>query len=96
MDEMLRGNPQISVNLSCEDLMTFAGYIMERTKRETEERIAKERDTLSATDASKTLGVTPSTLWRWEKSGYLTPVRIGVRKMYRRDDIDRVLNDQNH
>ena len=31
--------------------------------------------------------VSHTTLWKWEKSGYLTPVKVGKRIYYRREDI---------
>lgn len=34
------------------------------------------------------LGVNLSTLWRWDRSGYLKPVRIGRFVYYRLSDID--------
>lgn len=34
------------------------------------------------------LGVNLSTLWRWDRSGYLKPVRIGRSVYYRLSDID--------
>ena len=32
-------------------------------------------------------GVSHTTLWKWQKSGYLTPVKVGKRVYYRREDI---------
>lgn len=34
------------------------------------------------------LGVDLSTLWRWDRSGYLKPVRIGRSVYYRLSDIE--------
>ena len=36
-------------------------------------------------------GPDPSTLWRWEQRGYLTPVKIGVKVFYRRSDLDQLI-----
>ena len=36
------------------------------------------------------LGCCESTLWRWEKEGYLAPVRFGKRCRYRAEDVERV------
>lgn len=36
-------------------------------------------------------GPDPSTLWRWEQRGYLTPVKIGVKVFYRQGDLDRLI-----
>jgi excisionase family DNA binding protein len=37
-------------------------------------------NTLRISEAAQLLGVTPTTLRRWEVSGYLTPKRIGPRR----------------
>lgn len=36
------------------------------------------------------LGVSHTTLWKWEQSGYLIPVRVGKKVYYRRSDIERL------
>ena len=49
--------------------------------------------TIRISDAAKLLGVNPMTLRRWEKKGYLTPLRIGPRKdrRYFQDEVKRLL-----
>ncbi len=37
------------------------------------------------------LNVVPSTLWRWQKRGYLVPVKVGGENRYRSTDIDKIL-----
>ncbi|MFR9557065.1 MAG: helix-turn-helix domain-containing protein [Rikenellaceae bacterium] len=37
------------------------------------------------------LDVSSSTLWRWDKAGYLSPIYIGGRKMYRASDINALI-----
>lgn len=37
------------------------------------------------------LNVAPSTLWRWQKRGYLVPVRVGGENRYRSTDIDKIV-----
>lgn len=48
---------------------------------------SREEVYVSRADAAKKLGKGRSTLWRWEKMGYLMPVLIGGRAMYRMSDI---------
>lgn len=42
----------------------------------------------------KKLNVVPSTLWRWQKRGYLVPVRVGGENRYRSTDIDKILEGE--
>lgn len=48
---------------------------------------AKENTLISAKEASQRLGVTLSTLWRWEREKYLVPIKIGKRNTYRLSDV---------
>ena len=41
-------------------------------------------------ETCKQLHTSKVTLWRWDKSGYLKPVRIGTKVFYRQSDIDRL------
>ena len=36
-------------------------------------------------------GVSSSTLWHWSKDGYLVPVKLGNKVLYRTSDIEDVL-----
>lgn len=42
---------------------------------------------ISKKDAMLGFNVSHTTLWKWQKSGYLTPVKVGKRIYYRREDI---------
>lgn len=48
---------------------------------------ARAESRLSIKQVSKRLGVDPSTLWRWERDGYLIPTRIGRKVLYKESDI---------
>ena len=56
------------------------------------EKVARNENTLlSRRKVSELLGVDASTLWRWDKMGYLKAVRQGRRTNYRKSDIDDLL-----
>ena len=42
----------------------------------------------------KKLNVVPSTLWRWQKRGYLVPIRVGGENRYRSTDINKILEGE--
>ena len=46
---------------------------------------------LTAKETAEFLKISPSSLIRWNKSGYLVPVRVGSRKMYRIEDLEAIL-----
>lgn len=42
-------------------------------------------------DLMKGLNISHTTLWKWEKTGYLVPVKVGKRTYYRREDIQKLI-----
>ena len=36
--------------------------------------------------------VSHTTLWKWQKSGYLVPIKVGKRVYYKRADIEQLTN----
>ena len=80
---------QISANDLREVMRSF--YEEERQRIEAERKINRERPTLTRKETAKILGVTLSTLWKWAQMGYLVPVKIGTRVMYRPTDVDAML-----
>lgn len=90
MNELLR---KIGGNAAAETIIiTDAGTLREAFALWQEEETLKreksrENVLISAKEASERLGVTLSTLWRWEKLRYLVPVKVGKRNNYRLSDI---------
>lgn len=46
---------------------------------------------ITAKEAAKMLGVTLSTLWRWDNDKYLEKTKIGNKVRYRLSDIERMI-----
>ena len=58
---------------------------------------SKKDDTfLSVSQAAALLNVNRSTLWSWEKKGYLKPVRIGRKVRYSLSKIKSLMGGDNH
>ena len=47
----------------------------------------KKETYISANQVSNLLGVSKSTLWRWEKENYLVPVRVGNKLRYKESEV---------
>ncbi|MDX9918241.1 MAG: helix-turn-helix domain-containing protein [Gudongella sp.] len=92
--DIVNTGSNISVSVPIEDLLKFANVLIENTKRELEEAITKEKDEaqLSPREVSDILGVDLSTLWRWQKRGYLVPVEIGGKRRYKMSEVKDLLN----
>ena len=46
---------------------------------------------LSADDVAAKFGVTKVTLWRWQKSGYLVPKKVGRRPFYLQSQVENLM-----
>lgn len=91
-------NPQQSNSvlymISADDLRSLVKELYAEEQQRIERAIAESREvpTVTRHEAARMLNVTLSTLWRWDKEGYLNPVKIGSKVLYRATDIDRLLN----
>lgn len=91
----LEANVSVTINLT--DLQQFAEGLISNTRRELEAEViaAKEEKYLSRSETCELLKVDQSTLWRWARRGYLLPVEMGGRRLYKLSDLKRILNGGN-
>lgn len=91
--DIIKQNQNVQLVLSTSDLRELVNeWCDEREAQKEAERLAVEKvERISPTDVAKTLGVTSATLWRWGKSGYLVPIKVGRKNVYLKSDIDRIL-----
>lgn len=96
--------PDVTISVRLQDLLEAQETLIRKVRKEAEQEAAKRREQYGDTliqkeEARQVLGCPdPSTMWRWENRGYLTPVKIGVKVFYRRSDIDRIIKakETNH
>lgn len=81
------------IQISAHDLKEVVSEMYQDERNRTENAIAKHREkpTLTRKEVADILGVTLSTLWQWAKSGYLVPVKIGSKVMYRPSDVEELM-----
>lgn len=97
---MARDFPELTVNIRLRDLLAANEELVRRVRTEAErEQARRDRQAgdhlIQKEEARRMLGSPdPSTLWRWEKAGYLTPVRIGAKVFYRQSDIDGIIESK--
>lgn len=78
-------NEHVVLMIPQEELTEALRSVVSELLAELEE---KKKDALIAKKAvSERLNVDNSTLWRWEKSSYLKPVRIGKSVYYHESDV---------
>ena len=62
-------------------------------EKDSQIQATKEDQYLSPNDTVAILRVSKPTLWRWEKQGFLVPVKIGGKKYFRKSDVDKLLQE---
>lgn len=94
--DLIKQNQNVQLVLSASDLRELVNeWCDEReAQKEAVRKSMTESERISSTDAEKTLGVTSATLWRWGKSGYLVPIKVGRKSVYLKSDIDRILHSK--
>jgi len=95
MKNLMEGNePQVHYVINAEDFENVLREVIGETIIETK---AKKTDRyLTIKQAAERLGVTKTTLWRWEKENYLLPVRFGSKVRYRESDIIALMEGESN
>ena len=94
--DLIKQNQNVQLVVSASDLRELVNewYDEREAQKEAERKSIVESERISSTDAEKSLGVTSATLWRWAKTGYLVPIKIGRKNVYLKSDIDRILKSK--
>lgn len=97
IEELINVGANITLAISPADLKEFAQSVADATRLQIEREIADGKtETLYTIEyVAEKLSVNRSTLWRWDKNGYLKVIEIGGQRRYRKSDIDRILNAKN-
>lgn len=83
--DLLGANQSTLVIVSVADLKEFGASLIEEAQKVGSEQ--KDEKMFAPREFAKRHGVATTTLWRWCKSGLLTPVRVGGRVYYRDSDL---------
>lgn len=94
--EIINSGANVTLQVTAAQLGEFAEDLIERTKKRLATEVAEKRSEVyfTRTQTADILNINPSTLWNWERKGYLMPVRFGGLVRYRKSDIDEVLKDK--
>ena len=86
INNFIKQNANVSVSISAIDLKeAFCQWTKEVA------HIDEQSEILTIKEACQRLGVTRQTLLRWNKLGYLKPIKIGGKPRYQKKDIDKLL-----
>ena len=94
--DLIKQNKNVQLVVSASDLRELVNewYDEREAQKEAERKSIVESERISSTEAEKSLGVTSATLWRWAKTGYLVPIKVGRKNVYLKSDIDRILKSK--
>lgn len=94
IQEMLKTGANFTVAIPIADLRQWHKEVIADTRRELEQVVISDKAEtyLAPKKVTEIVGCDLTTLWRWRKKGYLTPVEIGGKRRYRMSDIKKILN----
>lgn len=89
--------PDLVVSIKLGDLVEANTLLIAETKRELEQLITDQNTETypSREKVMELLDISETTLWRWNKIGYLVPINVGGKRRYRMSDIQRILGGDN-
>ena len=94
--ESLLGQPNITVAVTPADLKEFAQTIIDRIIASTPKgNTQKDEVYLTPNETAAKLGVSKNSLWRWNKIGYLCPIKVGRKSLYPLSMINALLKLSN-
>lgn len=84
------GNSNLQIVVGIMELKEFA---IEIANEVLSAKIEKKTDEIYYTSeqTANRLQVDKSTLWRWNKAGYLSPIKVGGKIRYRESDIKKAM-----
>lgn len=90
MENLLKNTAaQTLLVVSAGDLQDFAKSVVTETAAAIE--ATKKEVPITPAQAARYLGVSVTTLWRWDKEGYLKSRNKGGKKFYFQRDLDAIL-----
>ncbi|KAA6327992.1 hypothetical protein EZS27_023067 [termite gut metagenome] len=91
--ELAKQCPNVNITITVGELVEANEALIQKTRKELEQLItdANTETYPSIEQVSKILDVNKTTLWRWQKQGYLIPIEVGGKRRYKMSDIKRIL-----
>lgn len=89
LQNLINSGTNVAVTISLLDLREWALELMNESKQEKEEDVSDNY--LSVGEVIDKLRVNASTLWRWDKSGYLKKLKVGGKVRYRESDVIKLM-----
>ena len=89
INEILRSGANVQLVINALDLKEL--FLEWQAEVEANKVIEKEETYKTVEEAAAILHRDRSSLWRWAKSGYLVPIKVGAKSFYRMSDIKKLM-----
>jgi excisionase family DNA binding protein len=94
--ELAKSNESANIQIvvSLKDLNAYSSNLIEKAKKELEASVLSDKAEiyLTVNQVAEILNVDLSTLWRWNKKGYLKTIEIGGSRRYKMSAVKAMLN----
>ena len=93
INELIKSGANVTLAVSVSDLREWHREVIANTRKELEDAVISDKSETypTAKQVSEILGVDLSTLWRWEKRGYLVPANVGGKRRYKMSEVKQIL-----
>ena len=89
INEILRTGANVQLVINALELKE--AFLQWSEELKSQHQVQNEESYLSAQETADKLGVDVSTLWRWDKSGYLKKIKVGKKNRYRESDVLKLM-----
>lgn len=93
---ILKENPELAKSVKLEmsfaDMLALFESIHKKAIAESLKNAHKDEEYLTPAEYAKILKISLVSLWSWDKKGITKPLYIGNKKLYRRSDLEKILN----
>lgn len=91
IQQLLESGANVTVSVTPADLKEFALSLINAAQEMGKQQKKEEERYLTTRETAKKLNVSGNTLWRWKRSKYLVPVKVGGTPYYKMSDIEKLL-----
>lgn len=94
INEILKTGVNLTVSIGVTELREWHKEVISETRRELEQAVLSDKAESYPTvkQVAEMLNVDNTTLWRWNKKGYLKTIEFGGGRRYKMSDVKAIMN----
>ena len=91
--KLAKAFPGAIIAIQAGDLVAANARLIDEAKANMERAAAQKAGAhrVTAEEVMETLRISETTLWRWQKSGYLVPLNVGGQRRYKSADVEAIM-----